>query len=387
MTESISREGAVLLALARREQSLLAGALASLFTDPVLDAKISRALGYPDWPLPLTLLPEIAPGLALLTPQLAAYLAFAAEASGRAAALIAARGWPRESGRDVADAAWLLLQHADPLNEEREALVPLVADAVNQGHADPRHLALLTDRVRAVRGDGQHYGTFRLIRDERPVLLYPLGHDESQVDHARRAIGLATLAEDAQFAYSPLIPYGATRTSPVNPWQRDAPATEQADTDVNADTDRFSDVPAPVPATTAGVYLGATLRHRNQMRRIRTELRTPLVSTSRWLDIDPFTRASCQFDAGVALNQLAARLCLTDVARSTMLIAFAGHRRSHGLGIEIGAALAHGIPIIIIGAPRCSFDMLPGVTIVSDVAEALATATATRYHLHGRASA
>ncbi|MET7709025.1 DUF6624 domain-containing protein [Micromonospora sp. NPDC005413] len=358
-----------LTALARREQALLTAALGSLFGRPALDEEISRALGYPDWPQPLTLLPDLVPELTTTTSQLAGYLAFATTAGRQAVDVIAEYGWP--IGPAAADAAWLLLQHADHLNDQRRALLPTVADAVHHGSADPRHLAMLTDRERVVRGEPQQYGTLRLIRDEQPVLLYPLATDDTRTNLDRTAIGLPRLADDAQYAYSPMIPYGVARMCPTNAW----PAEGLPDLRPEPDAPIPPDQPEPIPAGQAGVYLAATLRYRNQTRRIRDALPPPLVSTSRWLDIDPLTRASCQFDAGPALNQVAARLCLTDVARSRLMIAFAEHRRSHGLGVELGAALSRGIPVIMIGPPLCSFDMLPDVTIVADLDQALATAT------------
>ncbi|WP_328372628.1 DUF6624 domain-containing protein [Micromonospora zamorensis] len=369
-TAATATTHADLTALARREQALLTAALGSLFSRPALDEEISRALGYPDWPRPLTLLPDLVPELTITTPQLAAYLAFAATAGRQAVDVIAEYGWP--IGPAGADAAWLLLQHTDHLNDQRRALLPTVAAAVHRGSADPRHLAMLTDRERVVRGEPQQYGTLRLIRDEQPVLLYPLANEDTRTNLDRTAIGLPCLTDDAQYAYSPMIPYGVGRMCPANAW----PAEGLHDLRPEPNAPIPPDQPEPVPAGQAGVYLAATLQYRNQTLRVRDALPPPLVSTSRWLDIDPLTRASCQFDAGPALNQVAARLCLTDVTRSRLMIAFAEHRRSHGLGVELGAALLQGIPVIMIGPPLCSFDMLPDVTIVADLDQALATATA-----------
>ncbi|WP_199515938.1 DUF6624 domain-containing protein [Nucisporomicrobium flavum] len=356
-----------LVAVARREQALLTAALASVFSDRDLDTRISRALGYPAWPQPLTLLPDLAPELTTAAPHLTAYLAFAITAGHATITEITNHGWPDSPA--AADAAWLLLQHADANNEQRRTLLPALTAAVERGHADPRHLALLTDRECTVRGEGQQYGTLRLIRDDEPALLFPLAGTSADVDAARRAIGLPDLADDAQFAFSPLTPYGAARTCPTNSWQPRVLHGLQPDR-IAVPADR----PDPLPDNAISVYLGATLRHRNQMRRVRDALPAPLVSTSRWLDIDPLTRASCQLDAGLALNQLAARLCLADVARCDVLIAFAEHRRSHGLGVEIGIALALDKQVIIIGAPRCSFDMLPDVTVVADFDDAVRAA-------------
>lgn len=361
--------------VARREQSLLSAALGSLFTRPEADRAISRALGYPTWPQPLTLLPHIAADLCHTTEQLSTYLEYIARVAPQVINALATRDWPT-SQPGAADAAWLLLQHADAHNEERTALLPLIAEAVESGDADPRHLAMLTDRTLTLQGQPQRYGTLRLIRDDRPHLLYPLDGSTEDTDRERDMIGLASLAGDDSFAYSPLNPYGQARSCPTNKWLPQGVATLQPDP-----VDTSGDVaPGPVPSGSTGIYLAATVRYRNSMVRLREQLPASLHSTARWLDIDPLTRASCPIDAGLALNQLAARICLTDVTRSDVVIAFAEHRRSHGLGMELGAALAHRIPVILIGPPRCSFDMLPDVTLATSIHEALTLATDHRTH-------
>ncbi|MFE6977181.1 hypothetical protein [Streptomyces sp. NPDC057682] len=49
-------------------------------------------------------------------------------------------------------------------------------------------------------------------------------------------------------------------------------------------------------------------------------------------------------------------------------------RRSAGLSMEIGCALAAGGPVIYVGELNCSFDMLPEVTLVPDMDAAIETA-------------
>jgi hypothetical protein len=286
-----------LTVLASREQHLLTAALESLFTAPHIDAQISRALDYPAWPQPLTALPVAAPDLTAATPQLWAYLDFVPDATGQALALVDRHGWPdTTAGPAASDAAWLLLQHGDHRNDDRRALLPLLAAAVSRGHADPRHLALLTDRAHTVSGQPQQSATLRLIRDEQPVLLCPTARPDAAIDRDRARIGLPCMAEDARYAYSPLNPYGAARSCPTNPWRPNGPTVP-----------RPNPVPAPsggdlphLPDGAVGVYLAATLRYRNRIRRVRDQLPAPLTSTSRWLDLDPLSRASCQLDAGLA---------------------------------------------------------------------------------------
>ncbi|MGW2082158.1 hypothetical protein ACWCOW_35475 [Streptomyces sp. NPDC001939] len=177
------------------------------------------------------------------------------------------------------------------------------------------------------------------------------------------------LHEDLSHAYSPITPYGAGRTTAGNRFTPQTGPARLTATDPNK-VFRCD----PVPPGAVPVYLAATLRHRNQIRRLRDSLPSPLYATSRWLDLDPLTRPSCQFDAGIALNRLAARLCLDDVRRSKVLIAMGFSRRSAGLSVEIGCALAAGIPVIYVGEPSCSFDMLPEVTLVPDLDAAIETA-------------
>lgn len=355
-----------LIPAAGAEQALLERALASLFTDADLDQRIGRALDYPHWPQPLTRLPELAPHLAAATADLDTYLRNADDATDHVLHTIAAHGWPYgDLAGTAADAAWLLLQHADRRNADRAGLLPTLARAVHDGWADPRHLALLTDREHTIRGEPQPYGTFVLVRDDQPRYLYPVA-DPDNVEDRRTTIGLPAWFADAHYAYSPIIPFGAARSTPVNPARhhRDLdPDVEGAppppDLDLEPARDRI------------GVYLAATLRHRDQTRRVRAGLPAALTSTGRWLDIDPLTRPSCQYDAGIALNRLAARLCAADIRRADTLIALTYSHRSAGVSTEIGYALANNRQVILVGASQCSFDMLPQVTVVPDLDTAI----------------
>lgn len=363
--------------VAEREQLLLERALGSLFVDPALDDKIGKALGYPQWPQPLTLLPVLAPELVNATGDLALYLEASAGASAEVIDAVARHRWPRLDRHDPAavDAVWLLMQHADLAGERRDELLYEATRNVSTRLVDGRHLALLDDRVQSLHGQPQRYGTFVLVRDEEPRFLYPLDGPYAKVDERRELIGLPLLHEDLRHAYSPITPYGAGRTTAGNRFSpRPGPARLRP-----VDPSRI--LPSePVPAGAVPVYLAATLRHRNEIRRLRDNLPAPLHSTSRWLDLDPLTRPSCQFDAGIALNRLAARLCLDDVRRSKVLIALGFSRRSAGLSVEIGCALAAGIPVIYVGEPSCSFDMLPEVTLVPDVDAAIETALTWTNH-------
>jgi hypothetical protein len=208
-------------------------------------------------------------------------------------------------------------------------------------------------------------------RPRRPTRIPLPGRRTTSCRSAPRRHQPAVHDRRRQDAFSPVIPYGAARTTPVNPWRPESarrPAESPTPTEAIA---------APAVARSGGaVYLAATLRYRNETRRIRDRLPPRLHSTARWLDIDPLTRPSCQFDAGIALNRVAARLCLADIQRADTVIAIQASRRSAGVGAEIGYALAHGKPVLLVGAPRCSFDMLRTVSVVADIDTAIALATA-----------
>jgi hypothetical protein len=106
-------------------------------------------------------------------------------------------GWPTNTlvGKDGADAAWLLVQHADADPRFQRQCLDLMAglpkDEVSQSKR-----AYLTDRVLLAEGKKQLYGTqFHSVEGRwkpRPI------EDEAQVDKRRTEIGLPPLAEYAR---------------------------------------------------------------------------------------------------------------------------------------------------------------------------------------------
>ncbi|MEC4018188.1 DUF6624 domain-containing protein [Streptomyces sp. H27-D2] len=70
-------------------------------------------------------------------------------------------GWPGRTlvGAEAAEAAWLLVQHADGDPDFQAHALDLLDDAVYLGEAEPRHFAHLTDRTRIAQGQPQLYGT------------------------------------------------------------------------------------------------------------------------------------------------------------------------------------------------------------------------------------
>jgi hypothetical protein len=114
-------------------------------------------------------------------------------------------GWPSNSlvGKDGANAAWLLIQHADADTKFQRRCLDLMAKLPNDEVA-PQNLAYLTDRVLLAEGKKQLYGTqFAPIDGKlqpRPI------EDEANVDARRAEVGLPPLAEYAKFLESQFGP-------------------------------------------------------------------------------------------------------------------------------------------------------------------------------------
>jgi hypothetical protein len=104
-------------------------------------------------------------------------------------------GWPGKKlvGEDGSNAAWLLVQHADPDPAFQKRCLGLLAEAVKKKDATPQHLAYLTDRVRIGEKAKQVYGTqFRQFNGKMEP--FPI-EDEANVDKRRKEVGLPPLAE------------------------------------------------------------------------------------------------------------------------------------------------------------------------------------------------
>jgi len=115
----------------------------------------------------------------------------------RMRAIIRQYNWPGPElvGRDGAEAAFLLVQHAD-LAFQKEML-PLVEKAYRSGGLSGQSYALLLDRVLVGEGKPQVYGTqakrFEEWKGQEPALA-PI-EDEANVDKRRAEVGLPPLSE------------------------------------------------------------------------------------------------------------------------------------------------------------------------------------------------
>ncbi|WP_435058059.1 DUF6624 domain-containing protein [Streptomyces sp. bgisy060] len=110
--------------------------------------------------------------------------------------LLAERGWPgtSEVGERAAAAVWLIAQHSDPDPDFQLRCRDLLAEAVLAGEADPRHGALLQDRVRVAQDRLQVFGTQLRTDEEGQLAPAPIWEPE-QVDLRRLEVGLDPLAE------------------------------------------------------------------------------------------------------------------------------------------------------------------------------------------------
>ena len=124
------------------------------------------------------------------------------------AGVIARRGWPGRSmvGADGAEAAFLLVQHADADTALQVRALPLLERAYKAGEASGQDVALLTDRVATARKEPQVYGTQASIEGGH-VIFKPIA-DSAQVDARRAAMGLMPLSEYKRMLDSVYTPAG-----------------------------------------------------------------------------------------------------------------------------------------------------------------------------------
>jgi tetratricopeptide (TPR) repeat protein len=107
-------------------------------------------------------------------------------------------GWPGKSlvGEQSAQAAWLLVQHADRDPAFQRRCLDLIVAAHKKGETTGQQVAYLTDRVLLKEGKKQLYGTqFSTINGE--LKPQPI-EDEANVDVRRKEMGLGTLADYAK---------------------------------------------------------------------------------------------------------------------------------------------------------------------------------------------
>jgi hypothetical protein len=109
--------------------------------------------------------------------------------------LIAAHGWPNEetAGKDGAEAAWFIAQHAIGEPEFQRAALRMTQAGAAEGKLPARHAAFLEDRIALHEGRPQRYGT-QWVDDVRDGLIRPWKLAEPQnVNQLRTSVGLDLL--------------------------------------------------------------------------------------------------------------------------------------------------------------------------------------------------
>ena len=108
---------------------------------------------------------------------------------------LARSGWPTVAavGREGAEAAFLIVQHADADTAFQAYALPLLRQAAARHQAPGEWVALLADRLAVARGQPQEYGTQAKIENDR-VTFRPIA-DSAHVDQRRAKLGLMPLAE------------------------------------------------------------------------------------------------------------------------------------------------------------------------------------------------
>lgn len=117
--------------------------------------------------------------------------------AARLSAIVTEHGWPGEPqvGRDGAEAAWLIAQHAIAQPRLQRTALTALREAVGRGDVPALQAAMLEDRIRVFEGRAQRYGT-QFDWDANGELS-PLPIEEPNgVDDRRRTLGLAPLEED-----------------------------------------------------------------------------------------------------------------------------------------------------------------------------------------------
>jgi hypothetical protein len=109
--------------------------------------------------------------------------------------LIARHGWPAEdiAGKDGAEAAWFIAQHAIGEPEFQQQVLQLLTDSAAEGRTPAWHAAYLEDRIALYEGRPQRFGS-QWLDDPRDGRLLPWKLvDPEHVNELRASVGLGPL--------------------------------------------------------------------------------------------------------------------------------------------------------------------------------------------------
>lgn len=114
----------------------------------------------------------------------------------RLKAIIHEHGWPDEqiAGKDGAEAAWLIVQHAIGSPDLQRNCLSLLQNSADQGRVPRWHVAYLEDRIAMYEGRPQRFGT-QWVDDSVDGRIRPWKlADAERVDHWRAEVGLGPLS-------------------------------------------------------------------------------------------------------------------------------------------------------------------------------------------------
>ena len=131
--------------------------------------------------------------------------------------IINAHGWPgiHLAGRDGADAAFLVAQHAISLPRFQRRCLKLLQSAVARGDADSKHAAYLDDRIAYNERRPQKYGTQFDWDANGEMNPHPVD-DFKAVDRRRQALGMTPFAQHIAYVKSQ---WKSSSEKPPADWQ------------------------------------------------------------------------------------------------------------------------------------------------------------------------
>lgn len=102
-------------------------------------------------------------------------------------------GWFDENsvGKDGAEAAWIIVQHAISRPDLQRMVLPMIEDAAEKGEIPRSHAAYLHDRILHFEGKPQIYGT-QFDWNERSEMSPHEIFEPEKLDERRAAVGLET---------------------------------------------------------------------------------------------------------------------------------------------------------------------------------------------------
>ena len=106
-------------------------------------------------------------------------------------------GWPTAArvGAEASEAAWLVLQHAVGEPALQRGMLPVIWEHARRGELPRWQAAMLEDRVRALEGRAQRYGTQMDWGEHGELVTWPAVEEPETVDERRAEVGLPPLAE------------------------------------------------------------------------------------------------------------------------------------------------------------------------------------------------